>query len=92
MAVLAQGEKQNAAARFVTWLCSYDRAVDAALREGMLPAEDGRWLSRRDGNSAPWAAVARRLRFYLPEGDTMTEAEKEDFDQRVREALLRLQF
>lgn len=92
LAVLAQDETRSDAARFVTWLCSYDRAVSAAISEGLLPAEAGRWLSCGEGAIVPWAAVAGRLHFWLPASDeTLPETEGAVFEQRVRAALLRLQ-
>lgn len=85
LAVL-RGADPEGAARFLGWLYAEDRAADAALAAGLIPAVDGAWSGADDVLSG-LAMAAQSARFYLPPENSGLLLHGAEFEQSFRGAL-----
>lgn len=80
------GADAEGAARFLGWLYAEDRASEAALAAGLLPAAEGAW-SEADAVAEGLAQALERARFYLPPEDGGLLLRGADFEHSFRAAL-----
>lgn len=87
IAAVGNGENTEAAARFVSWLCTYDHASALVLESGLLPSGDGNWARSAGAYSEGLREVAGQVRFMTWSEDSEWVLYGEDFDRSFGEAL-----